>query len=63
MRIGLESDIVTLNLPKWIDLIFGNKSRGDEALKNDNLFYPQTYSENVNWDQCRTQIEKQALEI
>lgn len=50
MRIGLESDIVTFNLPKWIDLIFGNKSRGDEALKNDNLFYPQTYNENVNWD-------------
>ncbi|CAD8167100.1 unnamed protein product [Paramecium octaurelia] len=62
MRMALESDYVSSQLPKWIDLIFGCKTRGDEAVKQDNLFYPYTYAENVNWNQCRTSIEKQALE-
>lgn len=62
MRIALESDFVSANLPKWIDLIFGVKSRGGEAIECDNLFYPYTYAENVDWGKCRTSIEKQALE-
>ncbi|CAD8111064.1 unnamed protein product [Paramecium primaurelia] len=63
MRIALESPYVQVNLPQWIDLIFGSKSSGNEALLNDNLFYPYTYAENVNWDKCKTDIERQALEI
>ena len=62
MRVALESEYITCNINKWIDLIFGNKSRGEEALANDNLFYPYTYNENVSWDRCRTSIERQALE-
>lgn len=54
MRLALESDYVSFNLPKWIDLIFGIKSRGEEALKAENLFYAYTYSENVNWSKSRT---------
>ena len=30
-------------IEKWIDLIFGYSSRGEEAIKNKNLFYCTTY--------------------
>jgi factor associated with neutral sphingomyelinase activation len=40
---ALESEICTNNLPKWIDLIFGYKSRGQNALDSDNLFHQYAY--------------------
>lgn len=43
MKKGLESDYVSNNLHKWIDLIFGYKQRGQEAIKANNLFYHLTY--------------------
>jgi factor associated with neutral sphingomyelinase activation len=58
MRAALESDYVTLNIHKWIDLIFGFKQTGEAALASDNMFYPYTYEENVRWDKCRTLLEK-----
>ncbi len=42
-RKALESEYATLHLPKWIDLIFGAKSRGDKALKANNLFHKMAY--------------------
>lgn len=33
LRDALESDIVSRNLHQWIDLIFGYKQRGEEAVK------------------------------
>ena len=36
MRDALESDYVNNNLNKWIDLIFGYKQRGEEAIKSNN---------------------------
>ena len=36
MRKALESDYVNNNLNLWIDLIFGYKQRGEEAIKNFN---------------------------
>ena len=40
---ALESDYCTQHLPRWIDLIFGCKSRGEAAMKAYNLFHPITY--------------------
>jgi hypothetical protein len=42
-RKALESDICTRMLPKWIDLIFGYKSRGEAAMEACNLFHPCAY--------------------
>lgn len=39
---ALEAPAVSLKLHKWIDLIFGVKSRGKAALKADNLFHYMT---------------------
>lgn len=36
LRNALESDYVSKNLHSWIDLIFGYKQRGEEAIKADN---------------------------
>lgn len=40
MRSALESDIVSQNLHQWIDLIFGYKQQGEEAIKaNNGIFF------------------------
>lgn len=43
MRVALESDVCSKMLHKWIDLIFGFKQRGSEAIKAHNVFYHMTY--------------------
>lgn len=42
-RQALESDYVSQRLNNWIDLIFGYKQQGEEALKADNVFFYMTY--------------------
>jgi len=39
-RQALESDIVRQSLPAWIDLVFGYKQRGKEAIDAVNVFHP-----------------------
>jgi len=38
-----ESDHVSAHLHEWVDLIWGYKQRGEEAVKACNVFYYCTY--------------------
>jgi hypothetical protein len=42
-RKALESEICTAMLPRWLDLIFGSKSRGEAAKEANNLFQRSAY--------------------
>lgn len=39
-RQALECDLVRQNLHKWIDLVFGCKQMGQEAIDAINVFHP-----------------------
>lgn len=60
-REALESEYVSLHLHQWIDLIFGCKQKGEEALKNDNLFFHLTYEGSVDINQIHDQVERQSV--
>ena len=55
---ALESDICTSMLPKWIDLIFGSKSRGDAAKDASNLFHRYAYFRPSDLSSMPTQEER-----
>ncbi|EGR28407.1 hypothetical protein IMG5_175930 [Ichthyophthirius multifiliis] len=58
-RKGIESSFQQIHM--WIDLIFGYKQQGKEAVKNMNIFYYLTYENNIN--QISFQDEKQRLSV
>eukprot|EP00475_Leptophrys_vorax_P005709 TRINITY_DN13447_c0_g1_i1.p1 TRINITY_DN13447_c0_g1~~TRINITY_DN13447_c0_g1_i1.p1 ORF type:complete len:630 (+),score=120.28 TRINITY_DN13447_c0_g1_i1:217-2106(+) len=49
-RKALESRYVSEHLHEWIDLIWGYKQRGEEAVKADNVFFHLTYEGEVDID-------------
>ena len=49
-RLALESDYVSKQINNWIDLIFGYKQKGEEAIKAMNLFFHFTYEDAINID-------------
>jgi len=67
-RRALDSDICTDKLPRWIDLIFGCKSRGESAMEASNLFHRMAYLgpddlDEMGSDEERFQAELQATEF
>ncbi|CAG9854526.1 unnamed protein product [Phyllotreta striolata] len=63
LRDALESDIVSESLPKWIDLIFGYKQRGEEAVKANNLFYHLCYEGAIDLEAITDRNQRHALEV
>ncbi|KAI8870006.1 beach-domain-containing protein, partial [Ramicandelaber brevisporus] len=62
-RQALESDYVSRNLHKWIDLIFGYKQTGPEAVKAHNVFYYLTYESAVDVvDKIKDPAERASVE-
>ncbi|XP_054707013.1 LOW QUALITY PROTEIN: protein FAN-like [Uloborus diversus] len=63
LREALESSYSSAHLHHWIDLVFGYKQRGEEAIKADNVFYHLTYEGAVDLDGIRDANERYALEV
>ncbi|XP_017281990.1 neurobeachin-like protein 2 isoform X2 [Kryptolebias marmoratus] len=61
-RKALESEHVSTHLHEWIDLIFGYKQRGEEAVNALNVFYYCTYEGAVDLDAIANENERKALE-
>ncbi|XP_061093012.1 neurobeachin-like protein 2 isoform X2 [Conger conger] len=61
-RKALESEHVSSHLHEWIDLIFGYKQRGPEAVEALNVFYYCTYEGAVDLDAIANETERKALE-
>lgn len=62
-RKALESEYCTKVLPKWIDLIFGSKSRGDAAKDANNLFHSCCYLGDIDLAAMKTEQERFQAEL
>jgi len=61
-RDALESDYVSSHLHEWIDLIFGYKQLGEEAILAGNVFHPMTYAGHINLEEIESLEERRAVE-
>ena len=63
MRAALESDICSEMLPDWVDLIFGRKQQGPEAIKANNVFFYLTYYGTVDVASIEDEALRTATEL
>ncbi|KAJ4952245.1 hypothetical protein NE237_029077 [Protea cynaroides] len=61
-RMALESEHVSAHLHEWIDLIFGYKQRGKEAILANNMFFYITYEGTVDIDKITDPAQQRATQ-
>ncbi|XP_052323452.1 neurobeachin-like isoform X2 [Oncorhynchus keta] len=61
-RMALESEFVSCQLHQWVDLIFGYKQRGPEAVRALNVFHQLTYEGSVSLDSITDPALREAME-
>ncbi|CAN4125732.1 unnamed protein product [Withania somnifera] len=61
-RMALESEHVSAHLHEWIDLIFGYKQRGKEAIQSNNVFFYLTYEGTVDIDKIIDPVQQRAMQ-
>jgi factor associated with neutral sphingomyelinase activation len=57
-----DSSYVNGHLNEWIDLIFGCKQRGEEAVKADNVFHHMTYASSKDLEKIQDEVHRDAIE-
>ena len=63
MRNALESDVCSAMLPDWIDLVFGRKQQGPEAIAAHNVFFYLTYYGSVDVAAIEDEGLREATEL
>ncbi|KAK6920235.1 Neurobeachin, beta-propeller domain, partial [Dillenia turbinata] len=61
-RAALESEHVSAHLHEWIDLIFGYKQRGKEAILANNVFFYITYEGTIDIDKISDPVQQHATQ-
>lgn len=61
-RMALESEHVSEHLHEWIDLIFGYRQRGKEAISANNVFFYITYEGTVDIDKISDPVQQRATQ-
>ncbi|KAF7825980.1 BEACH domain-containing protein C2 isoform X1 [Senna tora] len=61
-RMALESEYVSAHLHEWIDLVFGYKQRGKEAIAANNVFFYITYEGTVDIDKISDPVQQRATQ-
>lgn len=61
-RMALESEHVSAHLHEWIDLVFGYKQRGKEAISANNVFFYITYEGTVDIDKILDPVQQRATQ-